>query len=284
MRRRQAACAAAPKWRTIPYAGTQKNQFHMFLDLSLQVTEVLEEADSIQRLENRISPSPARETICHLIEHIRNLKKWEEEAQISLFNGPPDTLGNIIITLPQMQDRTALRGYPSKIPKHTPVTFDGVQSARLMHLYWSVLLTLYMTILDNPAICSELETLQRSLGLDESTQPTTVDLIQKEAGQLADNIAYYSEFCCQNMWQSFGPMVSVFSLETAIRWYQNHGSRPSQMGSSGPSKYLEHCRGLLGSIRMQSEERQMFDDCQTATFVDIDVLRLPWCSSPASTR
>lgn len=283
LRRRQAACAAAQMWRTIPYARSAKNQFHKFLDLALQVTELLENADAAQEPANPASPTRAREVLCHIMEHVENLKKWEKEAHISLINGPAEMLGGAMISSLQPPNRAVLRGYPSKIPNDVPVNFDGVQNARLMHLYWGVLLTLYMTILDNAALRLELEALQASLGLDDSkhsdrtSQLMTVNMIRKESSQLADNIASYGEFCCQNLWQSFGPMISVYTLETAIRWYQIHGSSSNEIGSLMPGNYLNHCQVLLDSIRMQSEERQMFDEYQNATFGDIDILRLPWC-------
>ncbi|RYP35737.1 hypothetical protein DL767_003682 [Monosporascus sp. MG133] len=286
LRRRQAACAAAPMWRTIPYARSAKNQFHKFLDLSLQATELVEEADSVRMSANPGAFDRARETLCHLIEHIRLLNKWEEEAQISLINGPPETLGGTVVSPPQAVDRTTLRGYPSKIPKGAPVTFDSVQDARLMHLYWSVLLILYMTILDNAALLSELAALQKTLQLDSTNnghpaQMMTIHQIEREANRLADNITLYSEFCCQNLWQSFGPMVSIFSLETAIRWYRSYGRNREE--SLAPNRYLEHCQALLEAVRMRSDERQAFDDYQNATFGAIDVLRLPWCRPVATT-
>ena len=37
IRQRRKACAAALMWRTIPFARSPKNQFHKFLDLSLQL-------------------------------------------------------------------------------------------------------------------------------------------------------------------------------------------------------------------------------------------------------
>lgn len=212
------------------------------------------------------------------------MKKWHEEAQISLVNGPTGLGGGIIITSPHPPECPLLRGYPSKIPNDVPVTFDGVQNARLMHLYWGVLLTLYMTILENTALCSDLEALQQTLGLDDSSNSNpsrlvTVSQMRKEATQLADNIAVYGEFCCQNLWQSFGPMVSIFTLEVAVRWYQTYGipSNSSEVESPRTGDYSRHCQALLDSIRMQSEERQMFDEYQHATFGGIDILRLPWC-------
>ncbi|RYP74000.1 hypothetical protein DL771_003311 [Monosporascus sp. 5C6A] len=279
LRRRQAVCAAAEMWRTIPYARSAKNKFHKFLDLALRATELVEEADSVQISANPGAFDRARETLCHLIEHIWVLNKWEEEAQVSLINGPPEMLGGTIVSPPQAVDRKTLRGYPSKIPKGASVTFDTVQDARLMHLYWSVLLILYMTILDNPA-------LQKTLQMDNAkyghlAQMMTIHQIQREANQLADNITLYSEFCCQNLWQSFGPMVSIFNLETAIRWYRSYGRNREE--SLAPDRYLEHCEALLETITMQSDERQAFDDYQNATFGALDVLRLPWCRPVATT-
>ncbi|RYO73921.1 hypothetical protein DL766_005880 [Monosporascus sp. MC13-8B] len=286
LRRRQAACAAAPIWRTIPYARSAKNHFHKFLDLSLQATELVEEADSVQMSSNSGASDRARETLCHLIEHIWALNEWEEKAQISLINGPPETLGGTTVFPPQAVDRATLRGYPSKIPKGAPVTFDSVQDARLMHLYWSVLLILYMTILDNAALLSELAALQKTLELDNTNyshpaQTMTIHQIEREANRLADNITLYSEFCCQNFWQSLGPMVSIFSLETAIRWFRSHGR--NQQESLAPNRYLEHCQALLEAIRMQSDERQVFNNYENATFGAIDVLRLPWYRPVAAT-
>ncbi|KAK7757443.1 hypothetical protein SLS62_000458 [Diatrype stigma] len=286
LRRRQAACAAAPMWRIIPYAQSAKNQFHKFLDLALLTTELLEEADSVQEPASPTNTTPdrPRAVLCKLIEHIQNMKNWQEQAHISLVHGPTEIGGGIVITSPHPSDRPILRGYPSKIPDDLPVTFDGVQNVRLMHLYWGVLLTLYMTILGNTILRSELEALQQTLGLGNSkhgnpSQLMTVNMMREEANELADNIAMYGDFCCQNLWQSFGPMVSIFTLEVAVRWYQNHGIPLNSNETDSPRMgvYSSHCQALLDSIRMQSEERQMFDDYQHATFGDIDILRLPWC-------
>ena len=290
IRQRRKACAAALMWRTIPFARSPKNQFHKFLDLSLQATGLLEEVDSL-----RISAEPpgsqrTRETLCRLIEHVQKLKKWEEDARISLPYGP--------LKATRLPNHASLRGYPSKIPKDVSVTFDSVQNARLMHLYWTVLLTLYMAILDDDALRHELETLQNTLGLDDldsdndcPVQMLTVASIQKEGRQLADKIATYGEFCCQNMWQSFGSLVSTFTLETTIRWYQqyHHASYSSQAtpGTESPATHnanLVYCQALLGAYTVQPSDRQLVEDYQNATFGNMDVLRLPWCDLPIPTQ
>ena len=300
IRQRRKACAAALMWRTIPFARSTKNHFHRFLDLSLQVTELLEAVDSLHDSVEATGAQRTREVLNRIIKHVQKLKKWEEEARIPLMHGPLDSAwgGGSLPPQKQPPNPAFFKGHSSKIPADLPVTFDGIQNARIIRLYWTVLLTLYMAILDDDNLRCELKALQGTtvpsgepdLFVDgRPARPSvTITSLRTEGNQLADNIAVYSGLCCQNLWQSFGTMLSTFTLETAVRWYQRHHSSladPDQ-GTGSPDEnnnpHLVYCQILLGAIATQQRTQrpggsQLVEDYQNATFGDVDVLRLPWC-------
>ncbi|KAM0818683.1 putative Zn(2)-C6 fungal-type domain-containing protein [Seiridium cardinale] len=56
------------------------------------------------------------------------------------------------------------RGYSKKLSAHPTWIFDRLQAARLLHIYWTVLLELYMDILENAVLRSRLGTLDLPCG------------------------------------------------------------------------------------------------------------------------
>ncbi|KAI1076029.1 hypothetical protein F5B20DRAFT_573135 [Whalleya microplaca] len=293
IKRRRRICAGSPMWAYIPYQHCSKSEFQQFLDLGARAAELLEEVDILEQSETisharKLSSESARHILCQLIELIQQLKLWEAENHVPLINGPspmPQGDTDSLIHLESM----SLRGYPCRLPSQIGTTFDSLQGARLMHLYWAVLLTLYMTILDNEVLRNQLDDSPK-LAIyvtpkNANGQIPIATLMAEEAESLADSITTYGHFCCQNLWQSFGTLVSTFSLETAAKWYSDHGSHTRQDGNtniegvlgSDQHIYSKQCSALLAAVRLQSEEFQVLRDFQSVTFNSDDVLRYPWC-------
>ncbi|KAI0595932.1 hypothetical protein F4775DRAFT_566622 [Biscogniauxia sp. FL1348] len=290
LNRRRRVCAAAPMWTHVPFRYRTKNEFHVFFDIAGEVAEWLEKADLLEKdITGHTSADGdlgrPEKVLEQAVELVQRLRRWGENTRVPLLNIP------LRSSDPGSDDnasrRATLRGYPSKLPCQTVATFDNLQGARLMHIYWTVLLTVYMTLLDKPGLRSRLEDndIRNSLfeggddvGCDESgggSPSPTETVIEKEAHVLANNISLYAGFCCQNLWQSFGTMISTFSLKTAIRWYERHGERH---GSSLKESVLEcQCRELLASIKAQVEESETARAFQDATFDRDDVLARRWC-------
>jgi hypothetical protein len=248
----------------------------------MQAAGLLEDADSLlsSSLEPHCQPISGQSphTLWNIVEHIQKLKDWGDKIQISLINGPSTlSIRATGLALQRSMDRAALRGYPSKRPNQILPSFETIHSARLMHLYWTVLLTLHMTILENPVLRAALDA-ERNF-----SSYMTEFILENDARQLADSIALYSDFCCQNLWQSYGPLVSIFSLETAIRWYENHETSRWPSGGDhesdwpGYKPYLDHCHDLLRNIRAGSQEAKDMEIFQNATFEHVDVLHHRWC-------
>ncbi|KAI1636100.1 hypothetical protein F4809DRAFT_610705 [Biscogniauxia mediterranea] len=282
---RRRVCAASPMWTHVPFRNRTKKDLHIFFDIAGEVAEWLEKADLLEKdstvhtLPDPESGRPER-VLAQAIELVKKLRRWGKDTQVPLLNMP--LRSSDLNSDDNSSQRAKLRGYPSKLPDQTLATFDNLQGARLMHIYWTVSLTVYMTLLDNTILRARLEDndVRSSLlegsndvGCDESgvgTPSPTETLIEEEAHVLANNISLYGDFCCQNLWQSFGTMVSTFTLETAIRWYEHHGNAREPV--------LEgHCRELLASIKAQVEESETARAFQDATFDGDDVLARRWC-------
>ncbi|KAI5920531.1 hypothetical protein F4810DRAFT_410118 [Camillea tinctor] len=286
LNRRRRVCAASRMWTHIPFRNHAKSEFHVFFDIAGQVAAWLEKADLLAKdfagdnLPDEKDFARSGKVLAQAVDLVQKLRRWGKDAQVPLLNGP--LRSSDPSSDESSSQRARLRGYPSKLPCQTVATFDNLQGARLMHIYWTVCLTLYMTLLHNPILCSRLDTddIRKSLfGIDDDELGTpsrsTAPLIEDEAQVLADNIALYGGFCCQNLWQSFGTMVSTFSLRTAIQWYESHGSC-----SSSNTRGLElqgHCRDLLAVIQTQVEESETARAFQDATFNRDDVLAQRWC-------
>ncbi|KAI1496436.1 hypothetical protein F5X99DRAFT_400479 [Biscogniauxia marginata] len=283
LNRHRRVCAASRLWTHVPFKNHTKSEFHLFFDIATEVAEWLEEVDSLEKSfvgqspPDTISEQPGQ-VLQRAVDLIQKLKRWGREARVPLVNGSPRLLTSLE-TGEESSYHTKLRGYPSKLPFQAVATFDSLQGARLMHIYWTVALMLYMELLDNAMLCSQLDDIRDLFsdgdaghGLGPGATSPTRTLVEEECRALANNIALYGSFCCQNLWQSFGTMVSTFSLKTAIRWYAKHGS-----GTVQESDLEGHCRALLDTIKSQVEDSETSRAFQDATFDRDDVLSRRWC-------
>jgi hypothetical protein len=147
-----------------------------------------------------------------------------------------------------------------------------------MYNYWTLRLDLYMTIFDNPALssllgdCNGFRTLVtaelEARDLEAGRTPTA--LIFDECRKLANNIAVSFTSDCYSTCQSFGSLVTAYTLETTIRWYEHHNRGTSQMDI----ELEQHCRAILDGIRIEESK----NPCPFEVSILPDqVLELHWC-------
>ncbi|KAI0148584.1 hypothetical protein GGR57DRAFT_235762 [Xylariaceae sp. FL1272] len=258
--RRRKVCAGSPMWTHGPYKNFKKNSYHLFYDLAAEACELLERADALEvpSLDSSVESERPLLVLKDIVELIRRLWEFLRVADISVLNGPIEFPNESAVALNQSNRATA-RGYPTRIPAEKGWTFDAVQGQRLMHNYWALVLSLYMTILDNQTLCQLLETfpnlqeqLLTVLGIKTpSACGSITSLMAAECQRLANNVAIHSTATCHNMCQSFGSLISHVNLEAAVRWYENH---PDMQGNIEIA-LEQHCRALLRGIRDEESKK-----------------------------
>ncbi|KAI8631855.1 hypothetical protein F5Y19DRAFT_463038 [Xylariaceae sp. FL1651] len=280
--RRRSVCAGSLRWKTVPFRNREKNAYHRFYDLAAEACELFECADALEQptdgpQDPNLQTMPPTQVLCGIMDLISRLRAFMRDAEISTMHGPPAFPDSSSVAKNQLERATA-RGYPTKLPVGREWMFDAIQGQRLVHVYWTVILGLYMTILDNQILCSLLEKsgdIQAQLIAELDIHSCKADrsataLVTEECRRLANNIAVYSTWACQNVCQSFGSLISVFTLETAIRWYEDHRAGAGQMEAD----LEEHCRALLRGIKAEESK----DPCAfEVTILPEDVLRRRWC-------
>ncbi|KAI1364013.1 hypothetical protein F5Y08DRAFT_308058 [Xylaria arbuscula] len=273
--RRRAVCASSDLWKHGPFRNHQKNAYHHFYDLASEACELLGCADDLEPPDDNEPERPTR-VLYDLIDLIRRLKIWMQDSEIIGFRGPAKLPDENLVVRHQLDRATAL-GYPTKSPLDSGWTPEVLYGQRMTHNYWTLSLDLYMTILDNPLLSSLLEKsddllklLDLGLGTSEAEKSPTA-LVFEECRRLANNIATYAtSSATYSTYQSFGSLVTVYTLETAIRWYERHNANGPQMDV----ELEQHCRAILSGIKVEeSKDPCAFD---VAVLPD-EVLRRPWC-------
>lgn len=234
-------------------------------------------ADDLEQLEDIGAEQPMR-VLRDLLDLIHRLKIWMQDSELTGFSGPSKFPNDQSIARHQL-DRATARGYPTASPLDSGWTPEVLYGQRMTHNYWTLRLDLYMTILDNTVLSPLLENSDnfRMLlltdlgpGTPEAGQSPTA-LIFEECRRLANNIAIHATTSAgYSTYQSFGSLVTVYTLETAIRWYERHNTGASQMDV----ELEQHCRAILSGIKTEeSKDPCAFD---VAVLPD-EVLRRPWC-------
>ncbi|KAI1274138.1 hypothetical protein F5Y07DRAFT_221525 [Xylaria sp. FL0933] len=279
LNRRRSVCAGARMWKYGPFKNHQKNTYHQFYDLAAEACELLERADGLLRPDDAETEKPVR-VLRDLLDLISRLKKWMQDSDIFGFSGPLKFPDEDLVARHRL-DRATARGYPTELSPDSGWTHDALYGQRMMYNYWAVRLDLYMTISDNPVLSPLLEGSDdddlRSLLINSLEARSTgaelspSALIFEECRRLANNIAVYgTSGVNHSMCQSFGSLVTVYTLETAIRWYERHNGDASQMDV----ELEQHCRAILSGIKTEESK----DPCAFEVSVLPDeVLRRRWC-------
>ncbi|KAI0973208.1 hypothetical protein F4678DRAFT_20831 [Xylaria arbuscula] len=279
LNRRRSVCAGSHMWKYGPFRNHDKNTYHQFYDLSSDACELLGRADDLGQGDGVETEKPSR-VLRDILDLISRLKRWMQDSDIVGFSGPFKFPDDDLVFRHQL-DRATARGYPTRILSDSGWTFDALYGQRMIHNYWTLRLDLYMTVADNPILVSLLESLSDdelstqltedlgTSGLETERSPTP--LIFEECRRLANNIAVYgTSSASHSMCQSFGSLVTIYTLETAIRWYERHNRDASQMDI----ELEQHCRAILSGIKSEeSKEPCAFD----VSVLPDEVLRRRWC-------
>lgn len=265
--RRREICAGSHMWMYGPFRNHEKNAYHLFHDLSAEACGLLGQADDLLRVDE-VATEQAVQVLHDILDLVSRLKKWLRDSNIVGFTGP--------LRLPDaVQSGAGARRCPARSPSDSGRDLDTLYWQMMLYNYWALRLDLYMTILDNPVLSSLLDISDDSQALltaELETRGPEVEqapgtLIFEECRKLANNIAVtFTAECYSATSQSFGSLVAVYILETAIRWYERH--------DSGADAELEHCRGMLNEIKIEDAEDPF--GFEVSTFSD-QVLMFQWC-------
>ncbi|KAI0433154.1 hypothetical protein F5Y09DRAFT_98469 [Xylaria sp. FL1042] len=279
LNRRRSVCAGSHMWKYGPFRNHKKNAYHQFYDLAAEACELLGRADNIEKMGDAETEEPVR-VLREMLDLISRFKKWMQDSDIIGFSGPFKFPDDDLVACHRL-DRATARGYPTELSSDSGWTHDALYGQRMMYNYWTLRLDLYMTIFDNPVLSSLLKNsgdddLRRLLITDLEARGPGVELspaalIFEECRRLANNITVYSTSgACHSMYQNFGSLVTVYTLETAIRWYERHNGDGSQMDI----ELEQHCRAILSGIKIEESK----DPCAfEVSVVPDEVLRRPWC-------
>jgi hypothetical protein len=274
-------------WMIIPWLQREKSRFHELIDFIVEGSGLLEYGDKLEagkpsEVDNKPFDEAADQLLFKSLDLVKRMKEWLLSANMVMTCGPTMfTLDPGALTK-ALTERIRMRGYSKRTHGSPDSSFDHLENARLIHMYWTVVLDLYMAILGNPSLCKQLGP---QLGHEFASSEINM---RAECRCLADDISIYGELCSQNVWQSFGPMgtysycwlkfstrersrsrsifglllgslltmltVCTWSLRTALRWYQDHDQR-EHLGVDDPNKDLHqaHCLILLQVLRSQSK-------------------------------
>ncbi|KAH8668392.1 hypothetical protein BX600DRAFT_434932 [Xylariales sp. PMI_506] len=215
-RKHEKTWLADPSWMTIPWIGKKRTAFQYFFDLVAEATGLLEYADALDATIHPDSPEylsldeAAKNLVQMILALVRRIQKWQRAAGIRMFQGPPVfTPSAHGSTTSTYLERYRMRGYPDTALNSSGVDFDTLQTARLMHIYWTVLLELHMLMVSNSALRSKLAPFMEDgseYGVQPGHVPTEIS-VRAKCRLFANDISLYGEFCSQNIWQSFGPMT-----------------------------------------------------------------------------
>lgn len=204
-------------WMCLPWSRQKKNSFQQFIDLVAEATGLLEFADALESTRtselDRCSPTEAAERVMsRLFDLVQRMKQRQSRSNVLVLHGPPVFTLNTQGLTEASLERIRLRGYPKKSSGSADSVFDSLQTSRLMHIYWTVLLEIYMVILGSPILrpelnsCSDVAEPPETASNDRGYHRRSEASIREECRRLADDISLYGEFCSQSIWQSFGPM------------------------------------------------------------------------------
>lgn len=213
----------------LPWINKEKSLFQQFFDFAAEATGLLEHGRALEllepnALESRASQEAADRLVFKFLDLTRRMQEWMASSDIGMPQGPPLFTIDRDTLYKASRMRIRLRGYSSKVFTPGDLDFDQLQAARLVHIYWTVLLELYMVILGSSIMRFRLEDCAVSCVLGNAvvdqnhiSGQRTEAMLKAECRRLADDISLFSEFCSQSVWQSFGPMSkSCFYLGRGI--------------------------------------------------------------------
>ncbi|KAI1744922.1 hypothetical protein F4680DRAFT_170275 [Xylaria scruposa] len=277
--RRRSVCAGSHMWMHGPFRNRKKNAYHQFYDLSAEACELLGYADNLAQPGDKptVETKQPAEVLDRIFNLISRLRGWMQNSSIVGFSGPVKFPNDDLVTRHRL-DRARARGYPTQLPSDSAWTSDSLYWQRLIYNYWTLRLELFMTILDNPILSSLLDnsddldallmTELNTSGLGDERAPTA--LIYEECRILASNIAVNCTSACQSTYQNFGSLVTIYTLETAVRWYERHNRDANEMDA----ELEQHCRAILSGIKTEESK----DPCPFEVSILTDeVLRRNWC-------
>lgn len=228
----------------------RKSDFQRLVDVGIEGAEIMEMADGLLSESSLQSPWQVLERIQQLRD---SLERWKESSILNVQNGPIQALERNDTTVSGLAnpllDR-GLRGFPKRIPDVAgPHAYEYVHDMRLIQIYYTIKLSLLITLLGN----SQLRPL-----ITESYDFSSLTAMQagEEANQAAGFVILYAQMLSPGLWPTFGYMFEIWSVEVAAQWYCDFASGlgcPDTVYLAAMN--LDTCQSLLRDMR-----KQMSDD------------------------
>jgi hypothetical protein len=228
----------------------QHDEFMLLVKLGYEGAGLIEAADALELGLTHNSPSMLTEAV-H--QHLQDLMEWRDTSDLIIQEGPVEALARVAHV------DCGIRGFPGRIDKGTePLAYDRVHDMRLMQMYYTFRLTLFMTLLSNPKLCRALS----ATPLDwrcvaetsqvEGSEADAMALLIREADAAANYVCSYARILCPTAGPTIGYMFELWALETAIDWYENY----AEVGRSTHTSHAAHhcieiCHVLIPTIKLQ---------------------------------
>lgn len=231
------------------FSRIQHDEFMLLVKLGYEGVGLIEAADALELGLTHSSPSTLVEAVHR---HLRDLMEWKDASDLIIQAGPVEALARVAHV------DCGIRGFPGRIDKGTePLAYDRVHDMRLMQMYHTFRLTIFMTLLSNPKLRRALSsaTLDWSsvaeMNRDPGTKVDPVAIITREADAAANCICSYARILCPTAGPTIGYMFELWALETAMDWYENYADAGRSTQTNVADHCIEICHVLIPTIKLQ---------------------------------
>lgn len=232
------------------FSRVQHDEFMLLVKLGYEGVGLIEAADALELGHSHNSPSMLTEAVHR---HLQELMKWRDASDLIIQEGPVEALARVAHV------DCGIRGFPGRIDKGTePLAYDRVHDMRLMQMYYTFRLTIFITLLGNPKLRRALSAASLDWRCVAGTSRETgieadaVAMIIKEADIAANCICSYARILCPTAGPTIGYMFELWALETAIDWYENHADIGRSTQRSHVAYHcIEICHVLIPTIKLQ---------------------------------
>lgn len=220
---------AALLWSSnLNYPHKAKSKFQLLIDLGFEAVKLTEMSDD--SLRGLIDPDEASGQLNALLE---KLEDWKESSNLIIQIGPLQDLNREFLS-----KSCTLKGFPQKMSRVAELgAYAYVHDMRLMQIYYTIRLAILMSLLENPQPA-------------DTYTPHEDTTMREEAARAADLVTSFAEILNPTLWPTYGYMFEIWSVETAIRWYQGFeaDSSRSELEYYGQS-HLDLCLAMHHSIK-----------------------------------
>ena len=190
-------------------------------------------------------------TSARLYDQLKNLYEWKVSTKVGTSNdgalavvttqGKRTISSSLKVTTKSINGPLAFPGKKTNISQWT--LYESINNLKLILNYWAIRLTI-LTALLNLRI-EHPGTSEDWIGVDE---------IMKEAEFTTAEILKQKDTCCKSNWPSFGHVLEIWAIETALQWYSTKSKYLGGHDDNCPNDYakIKPFQDLLDEIKLRA--------------------------------